>query len=123
MHAQMMALPVLEADPNAYPGRIIENDLAQGDLDAVVIWGPIAGYFAQRSESVEMVVIPLQSTEGLQFDFAISSAVRYGEGDWKAQIEDIYARKGDKIDALMAEYGVPTLPIGEVRRGDDDDDD
>lgn len=123
MHAQMVALPVLEADPNAYPGRIIENDLAQGNLDAVVIWGPIAGYFAKQSKSVEMVVVPLKSAEGLQFDFAISSAVRYGEGEWKDQIEEIYARNGDKIDSLLLEYGVPTLPIGEVRGGDDDDDD
>jgi quinoprotein dehydrogenase-associated probable ABC transporter substrate-binding protein len=123
MHAQMVALPVLEADPKAYPGRIIENDLANGDLDAVVIWGPIAGYFAKHSKNAEMVVVPLKSAEGLQFDFAISSAVRYGEGDWKNQIEEIYARNGDKIDSLLAEYGVPTLPIGEVRGGDDDDND
>jgi len=123
MHAQMVALPALEADPNAYPGRIIENDLARGDLDAVVIWGPIGGYFAQHGKDVDMVVVPLESIEGLKFDFAISSAVRYGESDWKDQIEAIYSARGDEIEALLAEYGVPLLPIGDVPRGDEDDDD
>ncbi len=120
MHGQMVALPALEADPNAYPGRIIEKDLARGDLDAVVIWGPIAGYFAKESEA-EMAVIPLQSAPGLKFDFAISSAVRYGEGEWKNEIEAIYSARHDEVGALLAEYGVPLLPIGEVRREDDDD--
>lgn len=122
MYQQMVALPVLEANPNAYPGRIIEQDLANGDLDAVVIWGPIAGYFAKQSKDVKMVVVPLESMEDLKFDFAISSAVRYGEQTWKEQIEAIYDRKSEEILALLQDYGVPLLAIGQLPEKEDDDD-
>ena len=39
---------ILNADPEQYPGEIIERDLAAGKLDAAIVWGPIAGYFAKR---------------------------------------------------------------------------
>lgn len=125
MFEQMMGFPVMDADPDVYPGLLVEKDLASGDLDAVVIWGPIGGYFAKQAEAdgVPMEVIPLASADGLRFDFAIASAVRFGEGDWKNQIEEIYAARSDEIEALLDEYGVPRVAASSppLPRQDDDD--
>ncbi len=117
----------LDADPNRYPGQLIENDLRDGEVDLVILWGPVAGYFAKRvndeGNGPEVVVIPMQSGNGLTFDFTIASGVRYGDGKRRAQISELLEDTAPQIDALLADYGFPVLEIGEERFGDDDDDD
>ncbi len=50
MYEQMVPYSALDGDPDVYPGKIIENELLAGELDAAILWGPIAGYFAARAE-------------------------------------------------------------------------
>ena len=50
---------IMNADPAQYPGQIIERDLEEGKIDAAIVWGPIAGYFARRAHSPELVVAPI----------------------------------------------------------------
>ena len=38
---------ILNADPEFYPGEIVERDLADGKIDVAVVWGPIAGLLRQ----------------------------------------------------------------------------
>lgn len=99
----------MSADPAEYPGQIIERELANDKIDAAILWGPIAGYFVKKSEDTEMVLIPLPSQPGIRFDFALSMAVRFGEGEWKQQIESIIDRKSSEINAILKEYHVPLL--------------
>jgi mxaJ protein len=100
---------ILNADPEQYPGQIIERDLAQGKVDAAIVWGPIAGYFARRVRSAELLVVPMKSEPGLPFDFAIAMGVRRGEPKWKQQIEDLIARHRGEIQAILRDYGVPLV--------------
>lgn len=110
MTENMVALPAMAGDPDAYPGEIVEKDLVAGKLDAAILWGPIAGYFGKFAGNAEMSVIPMQSEPGIRFDFAISAAVRRGEGDAKRQLEGLIDRTAGEIDAVLSEYNVPRLP-------------
>ncbi len=101
--------PILNADPDQYPGQIIERDLAQGKIDAAIVWGPIAGFFAKRVRTPELLVVPMKSEPGLPFDFAIAMGVRRGEPKWKQQIEDLIARHRGEILAILRDYGVPLV--------------
>lgn len=121
MTEQMVAFVAMSGDPEAYPGEIIEKEIASGKLDAAIVWGPIAGYFASRSDDVEIVIIPLESEPGIQFDFAISAGVRYGDRDRKRALEDLMDRTAESMQAVFAAYNVPLLDIGEVVVRDDDD--
>jgi quinoprotein dehydrogenase-associated probable ABC transporter substrate-binding protein len=114
MDRQMIAYPTLSGDPAAYPGEIIEKELASGTLDAAIVWGPIAGFFAKQAEDVEMALVPLRSEPGARFDFAISMGVRFGEGDWKREVEAMLDRNYEKIQALLHEYNVPLVSEGGV---------
>lgn len=105
---QMVGYPAMSGDPKAYPGEIVEKALANGELDAAVIWGPIAGYFAKQAD-VEMVVIPLESEPGAQFEFAISAGVRHGEQEAKEQLERLIDETSGEIDALLESYNVPVI--------------
>ena len=79
MEAQVKPFPMMSPNPEQYPGEIIEKDLAQGNIDAAVVWGPIAGYYAKRVRNVELAVIPLKSEPGVKFDYEIAMGVRQGE--------------------------------------------
>ena len=100
---------MMSADPEQYPGQIIERDLAQGKIDAAIVWGPIAGFFARKVRSPELRVVPMKSEPGIPFDFAMAMGVRYGEAPWKQQVEELIARHRGEILAILREYGVPLL--------------
>jgi len=100
---------MMNPDPEQYPGEIIEKDLAQGKLDAAIVWGPIAGYFAQRVKSPQLVVLPLKSEPGLKLDYQMAMGVRYGERDWKQQVEGLIESRQAEIQTILKEYGVPLV--------------
>ena len=98
---------ILSADPEQYPGEIIGKDLAQGVIDAAIVWGPIGGYFAKRLGSLN--VVPLRSEPGVKFDYEMAMGVRYGERDWKAVVEKLIADNRSAITAILREYNVPLV--------------
>jgi quinoprotein dehydrogenase-associated probable ABC transporter substrate-binding protein len=100
---------MLNADPDQYPGQIIEKDLASGAIDAAIVWGPIAGYFAKRVKAPTLRVVPLKSEPGVQFDFEMAMGVRYGEREWKQQVEGLIESRRAEIQAILREYGVPLV--------------
>ena len=99
----------MSGDPAAYPGELVEKELVGGKIDAAIVWGPIAGYFAKRAKDLDIRVIPLQSEPGVRFDFAISAAVRFGDGEWKNELQAALDRNADAIQALLREYNVPLV--------------
>ena len=92
-----------------YPGEIIEHELVDGRLDAVIVWGPIAGYYARQIKQPALAVVPLKSANGIRFDFEIAMGVRRGEPKWKARIEEEITKNRDAIQAILADYGVPLV--------------
>ena len=100
---------MMNPDPQQYPGEILEKDLAQGKIDAAIVWGPIAGYFAQRVKSPQLVVLPLKSEPGLKLDYQMAMGVRYGERDWKQQVEGLIESRQAEIQGILKEYGVPLV--------------
>jgi quinoprotein dehydrogenase-associated probable ABC transporter substrate-binding protein len=109
MEAQAKPYPILSPDPDNSPGDIIEKDLVQGKIDAVVIWGPVAGFYAKRVRAVSLQVVPLASEPGVKFDYAMAMGVRYGEPEWKATIEKLIADNQGAIDGILRDYGVPLV--------------
>lgn len=100
---------MMSADPDEHPSDVIERDLAQGKIDAAVVWGPIGGYYASHSQGRDLRVLPLASEPGVQFDYAMAMGVRFGEKAWKQQIEALIDKKHDEIQAILHDYGVPLL--------------
>jgi mxaJ protein len=109
MEAQAKPYQMLSPDPDQYPGSIIDNDLVQGKIDAAIVWGPIAGYYAKRAMNAELIVVPLKSEPGVKFDYEIAMGVRYGEKEWKATVDKLIASNQTAITAILREYGVPLV--------------
>ena len=101
--------PILSPDPQQYPGEIIERDLAAGKIDAAIVWGPIAGFFARRVQTPALSVVPMKSESCVKFDFEMAMGVRYGEPEWKAQVEKLIETQRPAIVAILQEFGVPLV--------------
>jgi mxaJ protein len=106
---QGVPYPILNPDPEQYPGEIIEKDLAAGKIDVAIVWGPIAGYFAKRVKAPQLTVVPMKSEPGVKFDYQMALGVRYGEREWKQQVEALIESQREGIQAILKEFGVPLV--------------
>lgn len=108
---RMVSYQAQSGDPARYPGEMVEKDLASGAIDIAFLWGPIAGYYARQSTQVPIVAIALTPQPGMQFEFDIVMATRFGEADFRQRIDAAIERNRTKIDAILAQYGLPLLPL------------
>ena len=107
----------MQRDLNLPPSFLID-DLAKGDIDIAVAWGPIAGYFAKNNKvPMEVRLIPeyenanaITAAKGKQY-WNISIGVRKADKERMAMIDAALARNKDKIDKILDEYGVPHVPV------------
>jgi mxaJ protein len=106
---QAVPYRMLNADPDYYPGEVIEKDLAAGKLDAAIVWGPIAGFVSQRLREPHLILVPLASEPPVRLDYEIAMGVRYGEREWKAKVERLLAEHEDDIERILRAYSVPLL--------------
>lgn len=100
------------------PGKIIKA-VATGEIDTAIVWGPIAGYFAQKQDTVlELVSVPFDpDLMFLPFAYNISLGVRRGDNDLRTKLDEILERKASQIQDILKEYGVPLL-VPSPRRGE-----
>ncbi len=90
------------------------HDIEDGTIDAGVLWGPIAGYYAKEAKQ-RLAVVPLvheKSTPLAPMKFRITMGVRHSDQAWKRTLNRLIAEDQGKIDAILADYGVPVVDSG-----------
>lgn len=102
-------------DPTEHPASIIERDLARGDIDVAMVWGPVAGFLADRHKGRDAwLSIPFQPDPAIQFDYEISMGVRFGEKEWKDTLDNWITAHRDDIRTVLTSFRVPLLePSGQ----------
>jgi quinoprotein dehydrogenase-associated probable ABC transporter substrate-binding protein len=97
------------SQPNP-PARIVEA-VEKGTIDIAAVWGPLAGYFAQRSaEALEITPIADGNSFSpflLQYNIAIG--VRKGNDQLRDAIDRVLSEHHEDVDRLLADYGVPLV--------------
>jgi quinoprotein dehydrogenase-associated probable ABC transporter substrate-binding protein len=88
-------------------------------VDAAIVWGPLAGYFAGKSP-VPLEVKPIEhdSLSGIPFAFNMSMGVRRRDKDLRDSLQTVIDKKGSEIQAILRQYGVPLLPVVEEKKGE-----
>ena len=97
------------------PAAAIMDAVAKGEIDVAIVWGPVAGYFAGR-ESVPLkvaLVTPQNDGPRLPMVFDINMGVRRDDPTLRDEINAALSKLRPKIDAVLANYGVPRadLPV------------
>jgi quinoprotein dehydrogenase-associated probable ABC transporter substrate-binding protein len=85
------------------------HDLSTGDIDAGVLWGPMAGYYARQASSPTIVVPLLKETTGPRLDYRIGMGVRYADQEWKRLLNRTIGENQAAINKLLLSFGVLLL--------------
>ena len=96
-------------NPEVHPGQLEQEDLLADKIDATIMWGPIAGYFARAHPDVPVAVIPMASEPGVRLHFGISAGVRFGQKAQKEELQKLLDENADAVEAILREHGVPLV--------------
>ena len=96
-------------NPEVHPGQLEQEDLLAGEIDATIMWGPIAGHFARANPDVPVAVIPMASEPGVRLHFGISAGVRFGQKARKEELQKLLGENADAVEAILREHGVPLV--------------
>jgi quinoprotein dehydrogenase-associated probable ABC transporter substrate-binding protein len=117
--ATYMAVNGLMADAKPYPLMIdtrvdssaeaMINDLNSGAIDAGILWGPMAGFFAKKSTPVLHVTPLVKETSGPRLVYRIGMGVRPADQNWKRQLNRLIQDNQPAINKILLDYGVPLL--------------
>ncbi|HVH13393.1 MAG TPA: substrate-binding domain-containing protein [Longimicrobium sp.] len=92
------------------PPAAIIHAVERGEVDAAIVWGPLAGYFGARSR-VPLEITPVQpqiDPPFLPFVYDISMGTRRGE-TLGAQLDAIIRNRREEIDGILRDFGVPRV--------------
>ena len=120
----VMAMNGLLARAKSYPlfidtradssAQAMLDDLAHGDIDCGILWGPMAGYYAARANP-PLVVVPLvKETMGAPMTFRIGMAVRPSDQEWKRTLNRLIKENQAEINKLLISYNIPILDEANV---------
>jgi quinoprotein dehydrogenase-associated probable ABC transporter substrate-binding protein len=85
------------------------KDLAAGEIDAGVLWGPLAGFYAKQANPPVRVVPLINETSGPRLVYRITMAVRASDQNWKRQLNQLIRENQPAIQKILLSYDVPLL--------------
>lgn len=101
----------LVVDTRAVPSmaEVMIRDMVAGVIDAAVVWGPMAGYYARNSK-VDLAIVPLTREKGgSRMTYRITMGVRPSDQQWKRTLNSFIRDHQADINKLLLSYGVPLL--------------
>jgi len=105
--AKSYALPVDKQ--SEFPAEDMMADLAAGDIDGALLWGPIGGYLARRSSEAVTIIPLLHERDRPPLSYRITFGIRHNEQNWKRQLNETIAKRQADLDRVLLEFGVPLL--------------
>lgn len=85
------------------------DDLNKGVIDAGVLWGPMAGYYAKKSDPPLHITTLVKETSGPKMVYRIGMGVRTADQNWKRQLNRLIKENQPAINKILLDYGVPLL--------------
>src|SRR6267142_1385068 len=117
----------LMADAKPYPlmvdtridssAEAMINDLTSGKIDAAILWGPMAGFYARKASPPLHVTPLVKETTGPRLVYRIGMGVRPADQNWKRLLNRLIQENQPAINKILLDFGVPLLdendrPIG-----------
>jgi len=85
------------------------DDLNKGAIDAAILWGPMAGFYAKKSNPPLHVTPLVHEKSGPQLVYRIGMGVRRADQNWKRMLNRLIQENQSEINKILVEYGVPLL--------------
>jgi quinoprotein dehydrogenase-associated probable ABC transporter substrate-binding protein len=118
--ASNMAAAKLMGKAKAYPllldtrvapsmAEVMVKDLLEGTIDAAVVWGPMAGYYAKKS-GADLAIVPLiKEKTGSRMTYRITMGVRPSDQEWKRTLNRVIKDNQAEINKILLDFSVPLI--------------
>ena len=90
-------------------GSAMTKDIASGEIDAGILWGPIAGHYARQTDPPLRVVPLLKETGGPALAYYMTMGVRPADQAWKRELNRLIQENQPAVTQLLLSFGVPML--------------
>jgi len=117
--ATNMAVAGLMANAKPYPlmidtrvdssAQAMIDDLAKGTIDAGILWGPMAGFYAKHASPPLHITPLVKETTGPRLVYRIGMGVRSADQNWKRQLNRLIQENQPAINKILLDFGVPLL--------------
>jgi mxaJ protein len=99
----------------------IVRAVIHGDVDAALVWGPLAGYLASKQgETLQIFPVePETDPPGVPYTFQIAMGVRKGNVALQQELNKILLHRKSEIERILSTYSVPQLEMPPVGKGAD----
>ena len=89
--------------------EVMIKDMLGGAIDAAIVWGPMAGYYAKKS-GADLVVVPLvKEKTGSRMAYRITMGVRPSDQEWKRTLNKVIKENQAEINKILLDYNVPLI--------------
>jgi len=108
MQSEIVGFETLGEDADSIIRAVVDRK-----VDTAIVWGPLAGYFAQKyGNALELTpVTPEVDPPGLPFTFTIAMGVRKGNIGLRDELDGVLRRRQREIETILRDYGVPQLEL------------
>ena len=107
VHGYPLMFDYRTSDPERRPAKLLD-DVRDRAVDVAIVWGPIAGFYAKRSE-IPLELAPLHDAGPIPMSFGISMGVRRADKALKERLEGALDRRAADIKRILNEFGVPLV--------------
>jgi quinoprotein dehydrogenase-associated probable ABC transporter substrate-binding protein len=107
--AKAKPFPLMVDRRYSAPAEDMIGEVVAKKLDAGILWGPIGGYYAMKSETPLTVVPLVHEASGPRMAYRITMGIRRNEPDWKHQLNNFIRENQDEINRILLSFGVPLL--------------
>jgi quinoprotein dehydrogenase-associated probable ABC transporter substrate-binding protein len=101
----------LSVDTRVTPSmaEVMIKDMLAGTIDAAIIWGPMAGFYARES-GADLVIVPLiKEQTGSRMSYRITMGVRPSDQEWKRTLNQVIKDNQAEINSILLGYNVPLI--------------
>jgi mxaJ protein len=89
--------------------EIAIKDMLDGVIDVAILWGPMAGYYAEKS-GADLAIVPLVKEKiGSRMMYRITMGVRPSDQEWKRTLNKVIRENQEEITKILLEYNVPLI--------------
>jgi mxaJ protein len=101
----------LSVDTRVTPSmaEVMIKDMLAGTIDAAIIWGPMAGYYARES-GADLIIVPLiKEQTGSRMSYRITMGVRPSDQEWKRTLNQVIKDNQEEINGILLGFNVPLI--------------
>jgi quinoprotein dehydrogenase-associated probable ABC transporter substrate-binding protein len=90
--------------------------LAKDSIDVAIVWGPIAGYYVQRSP-VPLVIrrVAEDTVQSIPFVYSMGMGVRKRDTKFRDSLQAVIDQRRGDMEKILKSFGVPMLPLDTTR--------